>query len=146
MKRCKGLTGFIIRRIAARENLPASTRNAELGEIQGRTSALISLLLVILKGSLAVFSGSIALLADALNNLGDLAGSLVLIFGFRLSQKPRDRDHPYGHGRLRTISGLVLAIILIIVGVEAARSGVMRIIDLLAGPAGIMLSKSLSGP
>ena len=114
-----------------------AARNARLGELQGWVSAAASVLLVVVKGFLAVWSGSVALLADALNNLGDLAGSLVLIFGFRLSNKPRDPDHPYGHGRLRTVTGLVLAVILIVVGIEAARSGFLRILDpqpVTAGP------------
>lgn len=128
-RKTRGLAGFIIERVLSRRELPESTRNAELGELQGRTSAIINIMLVLLKGGLAAFSGSVALFADALNNLGDIAGSLVLIFGFRLSQKPRDRDHPYGHGRLRTVAGFVLSIILILVGIEAARSGIMRIID-----------------
>ena len=117
--------------------LSPAARSARLGEIQGWTSALASVALVIVKGILAAWSGSVALLADALNNLGDLAGSLVLIFGFRLSSKPRDPDHPYGHGRLRTVAGLVLSIILIVVGIEAARSGILRILDpapVTAGP------------
>ena len=125
----RGVSGLLTRRITDDSALADSSRDAELGRIEGAVSALGSLLLALLKGALAVFSGSISLLADALNNLGDLAGSLVLVFGYRLSQKPRDDDHPYGYGRLRTVAGLILAIILIVVGVETAKSGLMRIID-----------------
>jgi cation diffusion facilitator family transporter len=128
-RRPGGLSGMLIGPILARSDWPESTRKTELGKLQGATSAIVSLALASLKAVLAIFSGSISLLADALNNFGDLAGSLVLIFGYRLSQKPRDDDHPYGHGRLRTVAGLILAIILIVVGVEAAKSGVMRIVD-----------------
>lgn len=126
-KEISGVAGLLLRRTIPK-NLPDDLRNAKLGETEGWASTVVSLLLVILKAFLAVFSGSIALLADALNNLGDLAGSIVLIVSFRLSQKPRDAGHPYGHGRLRTVAGLILAIILIVVGIEAAKSGVMRII------------------
>lgn len=125
----RGVSGLLTRRITGNSALSDSSRNAELGRIEGGVSALGSLFLALLKGGLAVLSGSISLLADALNNLGDLAGSMVLIFGYRLSQKPRDAGHPYGYGRLRTVAGLILAIILIVVGVETAKSGLMRIID-----------------
>ncbi len=126
-KEINGLAKFLLRRTMPDE-LPVELRNAKLGELEGWMSTAVSLFLVILKGLLAVFSGSVALLADTLNNLGDLVGSIVLIVSFRLSQKPRDAKHPYGHGRMRTVAGLILAIILIVVGVEAARSGVTRII------------------
>lgn len=133
------LRGFLSGRFKLPGDIPASERSAILGQIQGRTSAVVNLFLTVLKLVLAFLSGSIAMLADALNNLGDIAGSLVLIFGYRLSQKPRDRDHPYGHGRLRTVSGLVLAIILVVVGFEAGKSGLMRIVN----PAAIDVSTGM---
>ncbi len=124
----RGLSRLLARKVLAQGKLSHGRMSAELGELQGRVSALMSLLLAGVKALLAFLTGSVALMADAVNNFGDLAGSMVLIFGYRLSKKPRDAKHPYGYGRFRTIAGLILAIILMLIGFETAKTGVGRIL------------------
>jgi cation diffusion facilitator family transporter len=92
-------------------------------------SLLASLLLGVTKGLLAWITSSISLLADAVNNFADVGSSIIVIMGFRLARKPRDREHPYGHGRLETVATLVLATILVGVAIEVGRAGIQRLLN-----------------
>ena len=74
-------------------------------------------------------SGSIAITADAFNNLSDAGSSLVTLVGFRLGGKKPDPEHPFGHGRLEYISGLVVSGLILLMGVELLRSSIQKIID-----------------
>ncbi len=113
-----------------------------LGMLAGWTSAVLSVLLAAFKGWLGLVSGSVSMLADATNNLTDTASSLVIALGFQWSRKPRDEKHPFGHGRIEAVSTLVLAIALILVGTEVAKSGVMRLVHPkpITAPAWLLVS------
>ena len=68
-------------------------------------------------------------MADAVNNIFDTISSVVTLLGFKLSEKPADREHPYGHGRIEYISGLLISIIVIIIGLQFIKSSVLRILN-----------------
>ena len=68
------------------------------------------------------------MIADGINNLTDVGSSLVIAFGFRWSQKPRDPDHPFGHGRIETVAALVLSITLIMVGLDVGKESLQRLL------------------
>jgi len=87
-----------------------------------------NILLTITKFLAGWISGSVALTADALNNLSDAASSLCTIIGFRLGAKDADRDHPFGHGRLEYVSGLAVSGIIIFMGMELVISSVQALI------------------
>ncbi len=76
-----------------------------------------------------VLSGSIAITADAFNNLSDAGSSLVTLAGFRLGGKKPDPEHPFGHGRLEYISGLVVAGLILLMGFELLRSSIHKIAE-----------------
>ena len=76
-----------------------------------------------------LISGSIAITADAFNNLSDAGSSLVTLAGFRLAGKKPDPEHPFGHGRLEYISGLVVSGLILLMGVELLRSSIRKIAD-----------------
>lgn len=97
--------------------------------LEGWVSTVMSLVLCGVKGWLGLVSGSVSLLADATNNLTDMGSSLVIALGFQWSRKPSDEEHPFGHGRIETVATLVLSIALIVVGVEVAKSGVVRLLN-----------------
>lgn len=87
-----------------------------------------------------VLSGSVAITADSFNNLSDAASSIVMLFGFRMAAKHADADHPYGHGRMEYITGMVVSILVMYMGIELFRSSVDQILhptavsfDLLSG-------------
>lgn len=120
---------FLTRRVLDPNVAPDSHENrTRLGMLAGWTGTILSVLLALAKGWLGLASGSVSLLADATNNLTDVGSSLVIALGFQWSRKPRDEKHPFGHGRIEAVSTLVLAIALILVGVEVMQSGIVRLI------------------
>ena len=80
-----------------------------VGKLAGVVGILCNALLCLGKVLAGVFSGSVALVADGVNNLSDAASSVVTLLGFRMAQQPADADHPYGHARYEYITGLVQA-------------------------------------
>lgn len=121
--------GFLLRRVLDPACAPDSHQNrTRLGMLAGWTSAVLSFLLAVTKGWLGLVSGSVSLMADATNNLTDVGSSLVIALGFQWSRKPRDEKHPFGHGRIEAVATLVLAIAMILIGVEVAQTSIVRLI------------------
>lgn len=126
----RGLTGLLVRRLVPAGADPSATASrTALGEFEGYVSTAISVVLSLTKAVLGWIAGSVSLVADAVNNLADIGTSLVIALGFRWSSKPRDREHPFGHGRVETVITLILAIALVGVGFEVARAGVGRLLN-----------------
>lgn len=86
-----------------------------LGSIVG---IVCNLVLFIIKFIAGVLSGSLAIIADAFNNLTDMGSSVVTMLGFKLASKPADREHPFGHGRMEYMSAAFVSVLIIIVGFE----------------------------
>ena len=82
-----------------------------------------------LKLAVGFVSGSVAVIADAVNNLSDAGSSAVTVAGFKLAARPADREHPYGHARYEYIGALVVAVIILIVGVLLCKSSVEKMIS-----------------
>lgn len=99
------------------------------GMFGGIVGISVNVLLFIIKFSVGLIVSSIAVMADAFNNLSDAASSLVTILGFKLSSKPADREHPFGHGRIEYLSALVVAFMVMLVGVQFIKSSFERIIN-----------------
>lgn len=87
-----------------------------------------NILAALLKVILYIFTGSISILSDAVNNITDCVSSIISIFGIKLAAKPRDRDHPYGHGRLEYLISLVVSGIVLSVGFQFLRTSVGKIL------------------
>src|SRR5690606_35641869 len=81
----------------------------KVGYLAGLVGLIVNLLLFIVKLTIGLIVSSVAVLADAFNNLSDAASSIITIIGFKLSNKPADKEHPYGHGRLEYLSALIIA-------------------------------------
>jgi len=105
-----------------------NTVRAKYGIMQGWISIGVNLLLGIAKLIVGLLISSIALIADAVHSLSDMATSLILIISFHWGQKPSDEDHPFGHGRLEQIGALVMAVLIGVTGFELIKSGIERII------------------
>lgn len=100
----------------------------KLGYLGSTIGALINIILFGIKLSIGIITSSIAILADAFNNLSDVAASLVTIVGFKLSSMPADKEHPYGHGRLEYISASIVATLVMVVGFQFIKTSVERIL------------------
>jgi len=86
-----------------------------------------NILLFALKLIAGLLSGSVAITADAVNNLSDAASSIVTLLGFQLAKRPADAEHPYGHARMEYLSGLAVAALILVIGVELGKSSLDKI-------------------
>ena len=99
------------------------------GTLCGSVGICLNILLFIGKYFAGTLSGSIAIVADSFNNLSDAGSSLITLLGFRLAGKKPDPDHPYGHGRIEYISGLIVAFLILLMGFELAKSSIAKILS-----------------
>ena len=97
-----------------------------LGSIVGIISNTI---LFIVKVIVGIISNSISVTADAFNNLSDVISSIITLVGFKLSSKPADKEHPFGHGRIEYISALIVSFMVILVGLEFVKTSYNRIVN-----------------
>ena len=100
---------------------------AKAGSLAGAVGIVCNFLLFLGKVIAGTLSGSVAIAADGWNNLSDAAASIVTLLGFRFSRKPADAHHPYGHARAEYLSGLCVAVLILFIGVELAKSSVSKI-------------------
>ena len=100
------------------------------GKTLGFVGLLANLLLFIMKLVCGIITGSVAVTADAVNNLTDCTSSLVTLVGFRLAEKPADEEHPYGHARIEYITGILVSVIVLFLGLQLALNSSERIISL----------------
>jgi len=98
------------------------------GMLCGGLGILLNLLLSAGKFLAGTLSGSIAITADALNNLTDASSSAITLIGFRMAGRSSDSEHPFGHGRLEYIAGLIVSLAILMVGLELLKSSIGKII------------------
>ncbi len=98
------------------------------GMLSGAFGIAFNIILVIFKMIAGVLSGSIAVFSDALNNLSDVTSSVVTLIFFKLSGREADEEHPFGHGRLEYVAGLIVSLLIIIMAVELLNGSIMKII------------------
>jgi len=111
------------------ENLSDSKVRQAYGILCGALGIALNVLLFAGKVLAGILSGSIAVTADAFNNLSDAGSSLVTLAGFKLAGQKPDRDHPFGHGRIEYISGLVVSMIIILMAFELLKGAVDKIMN-----------------
>lgn len=99
------------------------------GLLCGACGIFLNLLLFALKLFVGTLTGSVAVTADAVNNISDAGSSVVTMVGFRLAGKKPDPEHPFGHGRIEYISGLIVAMLIFVMGFELLSSSVDAIIE-----------------
>ena len=114
--------------IPHREQVEDSAVRRAWGALCGFVGIGLNILLFAGKLAAGTLSGSIAITADAFNNLSDAGSSVVTLLGFRLAGKKPDAGHPFGHGRLEYVSGLVVAGLILLMGAELAKSSVDKIL------------------
>ncbi len=120
----------ILGRIFLKNKNKASTEGRRAwGALCSIVGIALNILLFAGKLLAGTFAGSIAITADAFNNLSDAGSSLITLIGFRFAGKKPDPEHPFGHGRFEYISGLLVSIIIIVVGVELMTSSISKIVN-----------------
>jgi len=90
---------------------------------------IINFVLGIFKIFVAIFIGSISLLADGIHSLSDMVTSFIIITSFYIGRKPSDKEHPFGHGRIEQIAALIMAVLIGVSGFELIRGGLERVLE-----------------
>ena len=104
-----------------------SETRSSVGSLSGGVGIFCNLLLFLGKLLVGTLAGSVSVTADAMNNLSDASSAIVTLLGFRLGRMPADEEHPYGHARFEYLSGLAVAVMIIVIGFELAKSSVQTI-------------------
>lgn len=110
------------------EDMPENQKRGAYGMLCGVVGILLNLLLSAGKFCAGWMGGSIAITADAFNNLSDAGSSIVTLAGFKLAELKPDSDHPFGHGRMEYISGLVVAAVILFMAIELIRDSIEKIL------------------
>lgn len=97
------------------------------GVLSGSVGIALNVLLSLIKLCAGIISASVSVTADAMNNLSDALSSVITLIGFKMSGKPADRRHPFGHGRIEYVSALFVSLAIILMGFELAKSSVEKI-------------------
>lgn len=98
------------------------------GTMAGIVGILCNLVLFLGKLVIGTISGSVSIRADAVNNLSDASSNIVTLVAFQLARKPEDAEHPYGHARIEYLSGLAVAAMILLIGVELAKESFHKIL------------------
>ena len=124
------LTNWLIRRfIRNNENTADPDVRCAYGRLAGVVGVVANVLLFVGKISVGLLGSSLAIVADAFNNLSDAGSSVVTLVGFKLASAPPDEEHPFGHGRLEYLSALTVAALIMVAGFELLTSAVDKILN-----------------
>lgn len=110
------------------ENVEDPTVRNKYGVVAGYFGIITNLLLFLIKLIIGLLTNSITILADAFNNLSDFGSCIVTILGFKLANKPADKEHPYGHARYEYITGIIVSLLMLVMGVIFLKTSIGKII------------------
>ena len=120
---------FLIRRFVKNADKTDDTKvRSDYGRLAGFVGMACNLILFAAKLLIGIFSKSISIVADAVNNLSDMMSNVITLVGFKIASKPADKEHPYGHARFEYISGLAIAALMLAVGYEFAANSIEKIL------------------
>ena len=105
-----------------------SAKRATLGKLSGLVGIVCNVCLAGSKLAVGKLAGSMSITADGLNNLSDAASSIVTLTGFKLAEKPADKEHPYGHARFEYLASLTVAVMILFIGFELAKSSLEKVL------------------
>lgn len=111
------------------DNLKNGNERARIGMLSGIMGIVLNLLLFGMKLAVGVLTGYVSVTADAFNNLTDSFSSVVALLGFKLSSKPADKDHPFGHERMEYVSSMIVAFVVLLLSWELGSTSVKNIIN-----------------
>lgn len=122
------MTSLLIRLfVKDSEQIISSKVRGRYLRLGGFVGIFCNLFLFVTKLTMGIISGSVAVTADAFNNLSDTGSALVTLLGYKMASKPADREHPFGHGRIEYMSGFIVACLIIVMGAEMLNESVVQI-------------------
>lgn len=113
--------------IKDRKNLKDKKVREQYGLLTSAFGIVTNLIISSLKLLIGFLTSTVSIIADGTNNLADASSSIVSLFGFKLSNKPADKDHPFGHQRIEYLSGLIISVIIVVLGVELILESIGKI-------------------
>lgn len=120
------MTNFIIKYFIKPSN--SGEDRKRYGIVSGYVGIFCNLILFASKLFAGILASSVSIMADALNNLSDAGSSIATLLGFKLADRPPDKEHPFGHGRYEYVSGFVVSLIIILMGIELLKASFEKII------------------
>lgn len=111
------------------KDITKSSNRKAYGSLCGIVGICLNIILFIIKYLAGMLSGSVAIVADAFNNLSDAGSSFVTLIGFIFAGKKPDSDHPFGHGRFEYVSGFIVSLLIMLMGLELVKSSVNKILN-----------------
>ena len=123
------MTNLLIKLFIKNKDANDPTVRSKYASLAGFTGIVVNILLFIGKLAIGLLSASVAIIADAFNNISDAGSCIVALIGFRLAEKPVDKEHPLGHGRLEYVSGFIVDMLIILVGFELFKSSFEKILN-----------------
>ena len=111
------------------ENTSDPAVREQYGKFAGSVGIVSNLILCTMKILIGLFSKSIAIVADGINNLADASSSIITLIGFKLASQPEDEDHPYGHAQIEYLTGLFISIFIIVIGFSLLKTSIGKIIE-----------------
>lgn len=124
-----GLTDLLVRLfVKDATNAKDPDIREKYGNLSSITGIIVNILLFAAKFAIGTLSGSVSIVGDSINNLSDAGSSIISFVSFRLSSKPADTDHPFGHARTEYISSSVVAVIILFIGFELMKTSVDKIL------------------
>ncbi len=93
------------------------------------TGMILNLLLFAAKFTVGTLFGSVSITADAVNNLSDAGSQIISLISFRISAKPADREHPFGHARIEYVASMIVSFLILLIGVELMKESIQKIIS-----------------
>lgn len=127
---------WLVEKLLRGRELERPGQRERCGQVSGGVGIGANLLLSAGKFLAGWLSGSLAMTADAFNNLMDAASSVVTLVGFRMAGHKADEEHPFGHGRAEYIAGLIVSLLILLVGLELGQTSLEKIIH----PGGVVFS------
>ncbi len=111
------------------KNIGSPAVRSAYGKMAGKVGIACNVLLCAIKFIAGMITGSVSITADAANNLSDASSSIISLFGFKLAEKSADKEHPYGHARYEYLAGFLVAVLILVIGVELLRSAAEKIFN-----------------
>lgn len=99
------------------------------GRLAGIVGIVSNVMLCIMKIVIGIVANSIAIISDGINNLADASSSIITLIGFKLASLPEDKDHPYGHARYEYLTGLLISVMIIVVGIQLLKSSFAKVLN-----------------
>jgi len=129
-KELGGVAGFLARLfIKSHKNVENVKVREQYGRLGGIIGIIVNVLLFSAKFTVGTLSGSVSVVADAVNNLSDAGSSIISLMSFKMAAKPADNTHPFGHARIEYISSSVVSVIIMFIGFELIKTSVEKIIQ-----------------